>query len=293
MSTRATTYSTQIGQWDQPQIISFDSLFWKYSIESNFDQKEIAKINDVVNQWKPIVQKFIHQQESYFRPCLSDHFEMNNSQMNITITVGAAHIEHVATPNFVYKTQYQSSALNPLANTLRAPMANIMSDVIILDGLTDLGVPKKGLATLCSKDEISSLNENTINDAFVVCAEKINALSRLETLAFIREMPTLSQESIANQCCMLIKKTGASNFNWNNLHIHQTNHKLYSLDTQPLDGELVIDKLGNGFKTCRKQARISLRERAKKGLDLFHGSSNIYELSTFEDVAQSFLEKMD
>ena len=75
--------------------------------------------------------------------------------------------------------------------------------------------------------------------------------------------------------------------------MHRTNGKLYCLDTEPLDGELVIDKLGEGFETCSAGAQVSLRERAKIGLDLFKGTSNVNELGIFEDTAQFFLGKMD
>ena len=110
--------------------------------------------------------------------------------MVINISIRTAHVEHPDTPHFIYKTQYQTSGLNPLANTLRAPMANIMADVIAEEGLSELAVPKKGLVALCSKEEISLLNENTINDAFAVCAEKVDTLTRFETLMCVRQMPS-------------------------------------------------------------------------------------------------------
>ena len=69
MSTAAVTYATQIGQWDQPQIISFDSLFGKYSVESNFGGEDLAKINGVVNQWKPFVRA-IHPSAGKLSPSL-------------------------------------------------------------------------------------------------------------------------------------------------------------------------------------------------------------------------------
>src|ERR1700722_14431750 len=99
MSTGAVTYTTQIGQWDQPQIISFDSLFGKYSVESNFGGEDLTKINGVVNQWKPFVQQFIHQPASYRRPCLSDYLlKESNPKMVVNLTMRTAHVEHPDTP---------------------------------------------------------------------------------------------------------------------------------------------------------------------------------------------------
>lgn len=294
MSTAATTYSTQIGQWDQPQIISFDSLFGKYSIEDNFTKDEVAKINSVVNKWKPFIQEFISKDEGRHRPVLFDSLsKVNDPPLEITTTRRTAHIVHPYTPDTIYKTHYKNSGLNPLATTLRAPMASIMNDVIINEDLSALGIPKKGLIAMCDKQTISQLNENTINDAFIVCAEKINAFKTSETLNILREMSVSSQQNLANQCCTLLLKTGASDFTWPNLQMHRENGKLYNLDTEPLDGELIIDKLGEGFETCRDYAEVSLNERAKSGLELFKNSSRVNKLEIFENVAQSFLEKID
>ena len=115
MSTKAVSYSTQIGQWDQPQIISFDSLFEKYSVESNFEREDVAKINSVVNQWKPFVQEFIYQPASYRRPCLSDYLEkQSNPKMDINITRRTAHVEHPGyslTSSIRYNIKPQGSTL--------------------------------------------------------------------------------------------------------------------------------------------------------------------------------------
>jgi hypothetical protein len=299
MSTVVTNnYTLQIGHWNAPQIISFDSLFETYSVKNVFENEENKKITSVINEWKGRAIEhldFLKSSEKvWFQPTFNAYVK-GDQKYAITHSRRTAHVVHRDTPNIIYKTYTTAPGRgHPMANTLRPPMASIIAQTISNENLTDVDVPKKALFPIVSKDEIGKLDERKINEAFVTCSEKIHVFGQSETVEKVREMSEQSQERLAEQCCQIPLKTGLGDFRWHNLQMHRENDKLYILDTEPLYGELFIDKFGEGFEFCAKGiSGCHLSARAKFGLSEFSSSSREMGLEIFQNTAQSFLEKLD
>jgi hypothetical protein len=245
----------------------------------------------ILTKWKELASGHFSKQDIDDRTPIA-HYITNQPKM----TRRTAHVQLSKTPNIIYKTYYpNSSSLHPMATTLRAPMASLIQDTIVNENLTQIGVPKKGLYPLFSKEVISSLDEKTINEAFIVCAEKINVLNRTATLDRVKQLTPSSQELLADQCCRVIMKTGLEDCSWFNMQMHKDNSKLYILDTETLNYELFINKFGNGFETCARviNNEPTLSSRAKNGLKWFKEYSHSDRLEIFENKAATYLEKID
>jgi hypothetical protein len=278
------------GDWNKPQIISFDSLFTTYSIEKVFENEEIKRITPILSKWKDLASNHFSIQKLRDRPPIANYITSCP-----TITRRTAHVELDETPDVIYKTYYpNSSSLHPMATTLRAPMASLIQETIVKDNLNKMGVPKKGLFPLFSKKVISNLNEKSINEGFIVCAEKINAFGPKETREIVKTLSDESQLALANQTCKILMSTGLGDCTWENLQIHKDNEKLYMLDTETLEYELFIDKFGTGFENCAEAVNdCILSSCAKVGLKWFKASSNLHNMEIFENTATSYLEKID
>ncbi len=284
-------YQLCTGVWDKPQIISFDSLFTTYSVENKFDPEQFNKMKPILTKWKELAKDHFSKEDMYERTSIANYVTDKAK-----ITRRTAHVQLSETPGIIYKTYHpNSSALHPMANTLRAPMAALIQDIIVDDNLTHIGVPKKGLYPLFSKEQISTLDEKTINEAFIVCVEKIDVLDRNATLDAVKQLTVSSQEILADQCCQLIMKTGLDDCSWFNMQMHKDHSKLYILDTETLSYELFIDKFGKGFETCATALsdEPTLSSCAKNALKMFKSYSRCDRLEIFENKAATYLEKID
>lgn len=281
----------QTGNLNQPQIISFDSLFTTYSIKNAFNHEEKIQMEPILSKWKNLVTNHFSNEND--RPLIASYMT-SSPGFNLRYTRRTAHVEFKETPNVIYKTYYTTSGLHPMATTLRAPMQTLIQDTIFLNDLNMIETPRKGLYPLFSKDVIEGLDENSINEAFIVCAEKIKAFNPKETREIIKNWSYESQKVLANQCCTILTNTGLGDFTWENLQMHRYNGKLYALDTETLYYELFIDKFGKGFEKCTKAVNSStLSKCAKNGLEWFKMSSDLHNFEIFADTASSYLEKID
>lgn len=298
MATRiSVNCSLQTGVWDMPQVISFDSLFNKYSTTVLFEASEHQKITSVIDKWKKLAPTFMNSLNanalSLPRSPFAKSIETDpECSISYTISERTAHTIHKETPGILYKIYERAPELcHPMANTLRAPMSDFISHTISEENLTEVGVVEEALFPLISKEKIETLNERKINEAFIICSKTIPIYGLKETIKKVREMSEEVQQRLANQCCLLPLKTGISDFGWHNLNMHQENGKLYLLDTEPLFGELFINKFGKGFETCKNMV-YNLNICAQNGLSQFNRSSQEQELEIFENTAQTFLEKI-
>ncbi|HEY5234866.1 MAG TPA: hypothetical protein VIJ14_01710 [Rhabdochlamydiaceae bacterium] len=290
MSLSAGSSQLQAGDWNKPQVISFDSLFTTYSIENAFESEEVKRMMPILLKWKDLTRGHFSIKKLRDRPAVASY--MTNCP---TITRRTAHVKFDETPDIIYKTYYpNSSSLHPMATTLRAPMASLIQETITKDNASKIGVTEKGLFPLFSKEIISQLDEKSINEAFVVCAKKVNVFGPKETREAIKTLPRESQLVLANQTCNILMKTGLGDCTWENLQMHRDNEKLYILDTETLGGELFIDKFGAGFEECADAMNdCALSSCAKAGLKLFQVSSDLHKMEIFENTAASYLEKID
>lgn len=290
MSLKVGASQLHTGEWDKPQIISFDSLFTTYSAEKVFEVEEMERMTPILSKWKDLASNHFLIPKMRNRPPIANY--ITNAP---TFTRRTAHVELIETPGVIYKTYYpNSSSLHPMATTLRAPMAALVQGIILKENLNKMGVPKKGLFPLFSKEVISSLDEKSINEAFIVCAEKINAFNPKETRGIVKKLSPESQLVLAEQTCTILKNTGLGDCTWENLQMHRDNEKLYMLDTETLEYELFIDKFGTGFENCAEAVNdCALEACAKAGLSLFRASSSLHSMEIFDDTAASYLEKID
>lgn len=280
----------QIGKWNEPQIISFESLFSTYSIESVFRNEELDRMTPILDRWKDLASNHFSTQK--LRDRRSVAYYITDSP---TITRRTAHVELLETPGIIYKTYYpNSSSMHPMATTLRAPMASLIQECIENEDLYRMGVPRKGLFPLFPKEVVANLDEKSINEAFIVCAEKINAFSPKDTRQRVKSLSLEDQLVLAKQICTILMNTGLGDCTWENLQMHRDSEKIYMLDTETLEYELFIDKFGKGFETCAEVVNDSvLSSCAKTGLTWFKDSSNLHTMEIFENTASSYLEKID
>jgi hypothetical protein len=127
MSSQATSsYQSQTGDWNKPQIISFDSLFTTYSVDNIFESEKLQQMTPVLNKWRDSVSGHFSIKKLWDRPIIASY--VCNSPI---ITRRTAHVELDATPGIIYKTYHpNSSSLHPMATTFRAPMAALIADTI-------------------------------------------------------------------------------------------------------------------------------------------------------------------
>ncbi|MGE5196318.1 MAG: hypothetical protein ACM3JI_03200 [Anaerolineae bacterium] len=120
-SSTISTYQLQTRVWDKPQIISFDSLLTKYSVESIFKNEEIKQMHSVLAKWKDLASNHFSIKKSRDRPPIATYVCSNP-----TITRRTAHVELEETPHIIYKTYYpNSSSLHPMAWIRRLHMGKL------------------------------------------------------------------------------------------------------------------------------------------------------------------------
>ncbi len=276
-----------IDNWNNPQIISFDLLFDRYSINANFDAKTIENMLPVLEEFK---QPAKIQLRAGFPPNPNTSPGRLFPKRMTTVTSNN-------TPNIIYKVfEHISESKGScfMANTLRPPMAQLVQETISRRHLTEFGVAKKGLFPLFSKETISNLDEININKAFIVCVEKKDILSFIETREIIKKMNFDSQKRLAEQACTIPEETGLGDFTIYNIQRDAKKNLFYILDTEPLYGELLINKFGKGFEQNKTLSeKCTLKSCAKWGLSQFKRSCEDYNLEIFINTAQSHLEKFD
>src|SRR5882672_8455395 len=101
MSLKVEANQLQTGEWDKPQIISFDSLFTTYSIEKVFKNEELGRMAPILSKWKDSASNH------FSIPKMRDRSPIANYITKIpTITRRTAHVELLETPGVIYKTYY-------------------------------------------------------------------------------------------------------------------------------------------------------------------------------------------
>lgn len=295
-------YKIQTGIWDAPQIVSFDSLFDQYSVENVFDSSIKDKMIPILNEWKDKAQNHLEtvKKNKYVSsPSLATY--VPNSPANYSRSLRSEFVTFKQNPYIIHKIYNLAPGQgNHLAHILRSPMAKLVETVISHKDLTFFGVPKEGLFPIAPKDIISTLNEQDINHAFIVCTEKKEVLSVDTTIEKIKEMNQDLQKQIAEQACQIPLSTGLGDYTWANIQKDAHTDIFYVLDTEPLYGELLIDIFEEGHYNEKGYLRntifvrqITLKSSAKLGLSEFKESSENYDLETFSNAAQEQLEKFD
>jgi hypothetical protein len=71
-------YQLQTGDWNKPQIVSFDSLFTTYSIENIFENEEINRMTSVLSKWKDLASNHFSIQKLRDRPIIASYMTKIN-----------------------------------------------------------------------------------------------------------------------------------------------------------------------------------------------------------------------
>lgn len=286
-------YKTQTGIWDAPQIVSFDSLF-DYTVDKVFDSSTYEKMLPILKEWKDNAQNHLEavkeNAESLvkYRPLYEARYSFSR-RSEFLIFDQNPHIIHK-----IYKSAPNRG--NHLAHTLRPLMAKLIESAILHKNLTHFSVPKEGLFPIATKEVISTLDEQDINQAFIVCAENKDFFDKNITIEKIKEMHQELQERIAEQACQIPLSTGLGDYTWENIRKDVYTDIFHILDTEPLFGELLINRFGDGYdwnKCIALNINPTLKSCAKSGLKEFKKSSETHNLEIFADTAQTHLEKFD
>jgi hypothetical protein len=178
-----------------------------------------------------------------------------------------------------------------MANTLRVPMADKLQAAVDVCQLDQIVIPKKALVPLFSKEEIVELDENTINDAYIVMAQKMPMLPQEEMFERVKK-----NETLPDQLCQLPIQTGYGDCCWTNFGM-LPNGKTVVYDTEPLYWELGIQTEQSNEKFKRNFRIITsndstLKKCTLRGLENLRRSSQEEDLTTYEDAAQKQIDKL-
>lgn len=295
-------FKIQTGVWNAPQIVSFDSLFDQYTVDSVFNSSIKDKMIPILKEWKEKTQnhlEIVKKNKYVSSPSLATYVPYKPDSYSRSRRSEFVTFEQ--NPYIIHKIYNLAPGRgNHLAHTLRSPMAKLVEMTISNNNLTFFGVPKEGLFPIATKDIISTLDEQDINQAFIVCTEKKDVLSVDVTIEKIKEMNQELQKTIAEQACQIPLNTGLGDYTWANIQKDAHTDIFYVLDTEPLYGELLINIFEEGrynekgyLRNTTFARNITLKSAAKVGLSGFKESSENCDLETFANVAQGHLEKFD
>jgi len=211
--------------------------------------------------------------------------------------------EHPDLPEFFFKFyNIRPGRAQPLAHVLRVPMAHRLREVAYEEKMGDeVEVVLKGYVPLTSAKVINDLDENTMNEALVVIAEKKKLIPSQEMISIVKGLPESTQKRRANQLCLFPARTGIGDFTWNNLQM-TWEHKIAVPDTEPLYCELMPHPETHDFAakfpknaTWLKPAlapESTFRKCALFGLNNFQKSSEEHELPLFAETAQRYIDNL-
>lgn len=231
--------------------------------------------------------------------------ERNDAKWNIrSISTGRTKAgEHPDLPEFFFKFyNVRPGKAQPLAHVLRVPMSHRLKAVAYEEKMEDeVEVVLKGYVPLTSTEIIKDLDENTMNEALVVIAEKKKLIPSQEMISLVKGLPESTQKRRANQLCLFPARTGIGDFTWKNLQMTVA-HKIAVIDTEPLYCELMPKPEGEHFATkFPKNATwlkpalapaSTFRKCALFGLTNFQKSSEEHELSVFAETAQRYIDNL-
>jgi hypothetical protein len=298
----STEYKIQTGIWDAPQIVSFDSLFDQYTVDNVFNSSIKDKMVPILKKWKDNAQnhlEIVKKNRYVASPSLVTY--VPDCPHSLSDSRRSKFVTFKQNPHIIHKIYNMAPGKgNHLAHTLRAPMAKLVEATISDKNLTFFGVPKEGLFPIATKEIISTLDEQDINHAFIVCTEKKEVLDVAITVEKIKEMNPELQKKIAEQACQIPLSTGLGDYTWANIQKDAHRDIFYVLDTEPLYGELLIDIFEEGNYIEKGYLRntifarnFTLKSSAKLGLSEFKKSSENYDLEIIANAAQGHLEKFD
>jgi len=279
-------YEWSIGAYDKPQIIAFEDLA-KYHYKSILSPVDSQKIESVIQE----IDFSNHFAEGPARRSLSSYF---SDAWEVKRTIRNHVLSSNLLPDWLIKAYNDPPGRGyPLASTLRAPMAHLIQETITYYGLFNIVVPKKGIIPVVNNVDRLNLDQSGINDAFLTVVQKLDLVENIfEAFGTLRNLSEENQEEFARQACLVPEKTGLGDYTWTNLKF-TTDGKLAIVDTEPLMGELFVDRFGTGYERCSQLARIyTLKKCAKQGLENFGKSSREYGFEIFDDAAQKSLERL-
>lgn len=205
---------------------------------------------------------------------------------------------------WIFKIFSQESSRSSMANTLRAPMASLMSQIIKTKNLHELVVPKKCLIQVYEQKIIDKMPQDMASLGFVIAVEKLDLLDKNDSIKYLSELPEVRQRKIAEEIATLITYSGLWDIAAGNMLVTKTG-KVAFIDTEPLRGELILDEdlphdeklkenylfMGNNSGMFRKNN--TLRLSAEAGLKKFKESAvEEYKSKVFEETAEKFLERL-
>jgi len=299
--TRGKSMANEVSKWDKASTIPLSELE-RYDYRARLDSSALKKIDQVFSS---CLEKF-HKMTApdYFKEKLegdhfTDSFRLNSMlikewdpQWQIRATRRTAIAEHPDLPNYIFKIYDSAPGKgHPMANTLRVPMSQKLQTAVVDCQLDQIVIPQKALIPLFPKEEIAELDENAINDAYIVMAEKMPMLSREEMFERAKK-----NETLPDQLCQLPIQTGYGDCCWTNFGL-LPNGKTVVFDTEPLYWELGIQTEESNEKFERNFTIITskdstLKKCALRGLEELRRSSQENDLHTYEDAAQRQIDKV-